>query len=180
MGPSLESCVSAAAHAAPGAPWLQLPRGKESPGTALLASKEKSLSASRTPRCRKNSSKAKVCMSWNPASICAATFGLLLSAPGRNKKPPAGVLPGKAGAVSTLARREMRFSAVCYTLFFDRDPVWWGSTIMASPILQVENLTKRYGDVEAVRGVSFSVEEGEVFGLLGPNGAGKTTTVEIL
>jgi ABC-2 type transport system ATP-binding protein len=51
---------------------------------------------------------------------------------------------------------------------------------MASAILQVENLVKRYGDVEAVRDVSFSVEEGEVFGLLGPNGAGKTTTVEIL
>jgi ABC-2 type transport system ATP-binding protein len=39
---------------------------------------------------------------------------------------------------------------------------------------------KRYGDVEAVRGVSFNVEEGEVFGLLGPNGAGKTSTVEIM
>jgi ABC-2 type transport system ATP-binding protein len=51
---------------------------------------------------------------------------------------------------------------------------------MASAILQVENLVKRYGDVEAVRDVSFRVEEGEVFGLLGPNGAGKTTTVEIL
>jgi len=51
---------------------------------------------------------------------------------------------------------------------------------MTNSILQVENLVKRYGDVEAVRGVSFNVEEGEVFGLLGPNGAGKTTTVEIL
>jgi ABC-2 type transport system ATP-binding protein len=51
---------------------------------------------------------------------------------------------------------------------------------MIGPILQVENLYKRYGDVEAVRGVSFTVEEGEVFGLLGPNGAGKTSTVEIL
>ena len=51
---------------------------------------------------------------------------------------------------------------------------------MANSILQVENLLKRYGDVEAVRGVSFAVEEGEVFGLLGPNGAGKTSTVEIL
>ena len=51
---------------------------------------------------------------------------------------------------------------------------------MPNPILQVENLVKKYGDVEAVRGVSFAVEEGEVFGLLGPNGAGKTTTVEIL
>lgn len=51
---------------------------------------------------------------------------------------------------------------------------------MANPILQVENLVKKYGDVEAVRGVSFNVQEGEVFGLLGPNGAGKTSTVEIL
>src|ERR1700676_1922957 len=51
---------------------------------------------------------------------------------------------------------------------------------MGNPILQVENLVKSYGEVQAVRGVSFSVEEGEVFGLLGPNGAGKTSTVEIL
>jgi ABC-2 type transport system ATP-binding protein len=51
---------------------------------------------------------------------------------------------------------------------------------MGNAILQVESLVKRYGDVEAVRGVSFSVEEGEVFGLLGPNGAGKTSTVEVL
>ena len=51
---------------------------------------------------------------------------------------------------------------------------------MSASIVQVENLVKRYGDVEAVRGVSFEVHQGEVFGLLGPNGAGKTTTVEIL
>src|SRR5258706_5253238 len=51
---------------------------------------------------------------------------------------------------------------------------------MANPVLQVENLTKRYGEVEAVRGISFAVEEGEVFGLLGHNGAGKTTIIEIL
>ena len=44
----------------------------------------------------------------------------------------------------------------------------------------VSELTKSYGDVQALRGVSFDVAEGEVFGLLGPNGAGKTTTVEIL
>src|SRR5467141_4776645 len=54
------------------------------------------------------------------------------------------------------------------------------SAKMANSVIQVENLVKRYGDVEAVRGVSFNVEEGEVFGLLGPNGAGKTSTVEIL
>ena len=51
---------------------------------------------------------------------------------------------------------------------------------MPEPILQVENLVKRYGDVEAVRGVSFAVQAGEVFGLLGPNGAGKTSTIEVL
>jgi ABC-2 type transport system ATP-binding protein len=46
--------------------------------------------------------------------------------------------------------------------------------------IEVSELTKSYGRVEALRGVSFEVAEGEVFGLLGPNGAGKTTTVEIL
>jgi ABC-2 type transport system ATP-binding protein len=51
---------------------------------------------------------------------------------------------------------------------------------MAEGVIQVENLFKSYGSVEALRGVSFAVAEGEVFGLLGPNGAGKTTTVEIL
>ncbi len=44
----------------------------------------------------------------------------------------------------------------------------------------VRGLRKAYGPLEAVRGVDFEIEEGEVFGLLGPNGAGKTTTVEIL
>jgi len=46
--------------------------------------------------------------------------------------------------------------------------------------IEVHNLVKTYGDTEAVAGVSFAVEAGEVFSLLGPNGAGKTTTVEIL
>jgi ABC-2 type transport system ATP-binding protein len=46
--------------------------------------------------------------------------------------------------------------------------------------ISVRGLRKSYGPLEAVRGVDFEVQEGEVFGLLGPNGAGKTTTVEIL
>jgi ABC-2 type transport system ATP-binding protein len=49
-----------------------------------------------------------------------------------------------------------------------------------SSAISVRGLSKSYDDVEAVRGIDFEVETGEVFGLLGPNGAGKTTTVEIL
>src|SRR3990170_809947 len=49
-----------------------------------------------------------------------------------------------------------------------------------APAIVVSDLSKSYGSTEALRGVSFDVAEGEVFGLLGPNGAGKTTTVEIL
>ena len=46
--------------------------------------------------------------------------------------------------------------------------------------VSVRDLRKSYGELEAIRGISFEIERGEVFGLLGPNGAGKTTTVEIL
>jgi ABC-2 type transport system ATP-binding protein len=49
-----------------------------------------------------------------------------------------------------------------------------------STAIEVRGLRKRYGSLEAVRGVDFEIAQGEVFGLLGPNGAGKTTTVEIL
>ena len=47
-------------------------------------------------------------------------------------------------------------------------------------VLELDNLVKTYGDVEAVRGVSFSVAPGEIVGLLGPNGAGKTTTIQMV
>jgi len=47
-------------------------------------------------------------------------------------------------------------------------------------ILEVNNLVKNYGDFQAVKGISFNIEEGEIFSLLGPNGAGKTTTISML
>ena len=47
-------------------------------------------------------------------------------------------------------------------------------------IISVKDLVKNYGDFQAVRSISFDVEEGEIFGLLGPNGAGKSTTLEII
>jgi ABC-2 type transport system ATP-binding protein len=50
----------------------------------------------------------------------------------------------------------------------------------AKTIISVNQLTKKYGDFEAVKGISFDVREGEIFGLLGPNGAGKSTTLEII
>jgi ABC-2 type transport system ATP-binding protein len=51
---------------------------------------------------------------------------------------------------------------------------------MPTPAISVSGLRKNYGAVDAVRGIDFEIQSGEVFGLLGPNGAGKTTTVEIL
>ena len=48
------------------------------------------------------------------------------------------------------------------------------------PFLTIQNVTKSYGDHQALKGVSFEVQEGELFGLLGPNGAGKTTMMSIL
>lgn len=54
------------------------------------------------------------------------------------------------------------------------------TVLWAMSAIDVEDLFKSYGPVDAVRGISFRVEQGEVFALLGPNGAGKTTTLEIL
>ena len=51
---------------------------------------------------------------------------------------------------------------------------------MDKTIISVKNLVKNYGNFHAVKGISFDVYEGEIFGLLGPNGAGKSTTLEII
>ena len=51
---------------------------------------------------------------------------------------------------------------------------------MAQIAVRVDRLTKDYGEVQAVRGISFEVAKGEIFGFIGPDGAGKTTTFQIL
>jgi ABC-2 type transport system ATP-binding protein len=51
---------------------------------------------------------------------------------------------------------------------------------MTDNILKVDKLRKKYGDREVVKGISFEVKKGEIFGILGPNGAGKTTTLEMI
>lgn len=51
---------------------------------------------------------------------------------------------------------------------------------MSKTIISVKHLVKNYGNFQAVKGISFDVREGEIFGLLGPNGAGKSTTLEII
>ncbi|WP_322481056.1 ABC transporter ATP-binding protein, partial [Thermogemmatispora sp.] len=55
-----------------------------------------------------------------------------------------------------------------------------GSEAVARDPIEVENVVKRFGKVEAVKGVSFRLKQGEIFGLLGPNGAGKSTIINIL
>ncbi len=51
---------------------------------------------------------------------------------------------------------------------------------MSHPIVEVQGLTKRFGEFTAVDGISFEIRQGEILGLLGPNGAGKTTTIQML
>ena len=55
-----------------------------------------------------------------------------------------------------------------------------GTTAGSSVVLAARDLRKRYGELEAVKGVSFQIHEGETYGLLGPNGAGKTTTISMV
>ena len=50
----------------------------------------------------------------------------------------------------------------------------------SAPAISLVQLTKRFGNVEALRGVDFVVEQGQIYGFLGPNGAGKTTTIRVL
>ena len=47
-------------------------------------------------------------------------------------------------------------------------------------VVEVKNLVKHYGSIEAVKGITFNIDKGEIFGLIGPNGAGKTTALRIL
>ena len=51
---------------------------------------------------------------------------------------------------------------------------------MSENVIEAQNLTKTYGGAPVVKGISFSVARGEIFGVLGPNGAGKTTTILML
>jgi len=51
---------------------------------------------------------------------------------------------------------------------------------MSRPLLEATGLRRRYGDVQAVKDVSFTIHEGETYGLLGPNGAGKTTCISMV
>ena len=51
---------------------------------------------------------------------------------------------------------------------------------MSEPAIQVDNITYSYGDIQAVKGISFDVQPGEILGFLGPNGAGKSTTIKML
>ncbi|MBW2061954.1 MAG: ATP-binding cassette domain-containing protein [Deltaproteobacteria bacterium] len=51
---------------------------------------------------------------------------------------------------------------------------------MTIPAIKVEDISYSYGDIEAVKGISFKVAQGEILGFLGPNGAGKSTTIKML
>jgi ABC-2 type transport system ATP-binding protein len=66
-----------------------------------------------------------------------------------------------------------------FSNFFLRLHLKW-MFLMSKVIISVKDLVKKYGQFEAVKGISFDVLEGEIFGLLGPNGAGKSTTLEII
>src|SRR3712207_8753653 len=75
-----------------------------------------------------------------------------------------------------MIRRPPRSTLFPYTTLFRSELD--GRPMPADPAIEVTDLRKSYARLEAVKGLSFGVDRGEIFGLLGPNGAGKTTTVE--
>src|SRR6202050_1209082 len=66
------------------------------------------------------------------------------------------------------------------TTSFPAAPREQGENVAAHPAIYVRELWKRYGSVQAVRGIGLDVRQGEIFGLIGPDGAGKTSTFQIL
>src|SRR5580700_823041 len=101
-------------------------------------------------RCRRS---AMLCERWLASS--ARTIGC--DAPPMHPRSSVEVLPGHA------TYKELTTPYSC-----------------AMAVIEARGLIKRYGDLTAVDGVTFNVEQGEIFGMLGPNGAGKTTTLEML
>jgi ABC-2 type transport system ATP-binding protein len=75
---------------------------------------------------------------------------------------------------------EVPLSLFVWVATIPRTPTEGTQPLTAQPIIQVENLTKRFNDLIAVDDVSFTVHTGEILGLLGPNGAGKTTVIQLL
>src|SRR5437867_1009729 len=85
-----------------------------------------------------------------------------------------------------LVRQAPRYKSECLqeepwgASFFLKEVSRFGHPRGETALIRVENLSKRFGDIRAVDGISFEVRKGEVYGLLGPNGAGKTTTLSML
>jgi ABC-2 type transport system ATP-binding protein len=85
------------------------------------------------------------------------------------------VVPQQGSSISIMARR-LAFRRVSLSVTISRMP----RLSLDLPAIEVTDLRKRYGQIEALAGLTMSVGRGEVFGFLGPNGAGKTTTVKLL
>jgi ABC-2 type transport system ATP-binding protein len=84
--------------------------------------------------------------------------------------------PGIAPAASSAAGAAVGFAPASSPVVGSAD----GAGAATSPAVAVRGLVKRYGDLEAVKGIDFEVAAGETFGFLGPNGAGKSTTISML